>query len=104
MKKLIAGVLCVLTILCSSASALDETWTYGLIQELYVDPQDIVFRINTAGPCGGEFFVLRRGNANFQEVFKLFSLAFAKDLTVGIAVVECTAGTRNVISHGSIRK
>lgn len=77
---------------------------YGLIQELYADPQDSVFRLNTVGPCGGEFFVLRRGSANFQEIFKLFSLAFAKDLTVGIAVAECTDGTRNVISHGSIRK
>ena len=99
-----ACLLASLALLLCSLSVSAETWTYGKIQELYPDPQDVVFRLDTNGSCGDNFFVLHRSNTNFQEVFKIFSTAFFKDVTVGIAVVACEDGTRNTISHGSAKK
>ena len=93
-----------LVLLFCSLSASAESWTYGKIQELYPDPQDVVFRLDTNGTCGDAFFVLHRENTNFQEVFKIFSSAFFKDFTVGIAVVSCEDGTRNTVGHGSVRR
>lgn len=90
-----------------SQAIFSEDWRDGFIQKLYVDPSDVVLQMDTSGPCGSNFFHIRRSNANFHELYAAILMAKGDGLRVGLAVIDCAEGDpgvfdRNVVSHGYI--
>lgn len=90
-----------------SQAVFPEEWREGMIQKLYVDPSDVVLQMDTSGPCGSNFFHVRRSNTDFHELYAAILMAKGDGLRVGLAVVDCDEGDpgvldRNVVSHGYI--
>lgn len=107
MKKAVLAIMLTLTCSSSALAQFPEDWRSGHIQKLYIDPSDVVVQLDEYGPCGSNFFHIRRSNANFAELFASVLTAKSKDMTVGFAVTDCTEDdpgvfTRNVADHGYI--
>ena len=80
---------------------ISAVWVSGLINELYVDPSDVVVVLQTTqGPCAGKFLNLPRGNTNFRELFDLLLAAKLNNLPVTLWT-QCNA-PRGTISHGRV--
>lgn len=75
-------------------------WKKGKIVEIYADPSDIVLVLDQAGPCGSNFYIIRRNNQNFSEFTSLMYTAAASRQMVNLSVSACE-NDRNIISHGS---
>lgn len=89
----------------NDCTPIGESWVYGSITDLFVDPSDVVIRLTNSSGCpGGEWeqktFHLQRSNTNFDELFMLMTLADDRNRDVGIAIKGCKFSGRSVISHG----
>lgn len=91
-----------LALVCASPShaALPESRT-GVIQQIYVDPNDIVLVLSVAGPCGSPLYHIQRSSMNFKELYAAMLAAFATTRVVGLSITACS-NDRNIVSHGYV--
>ena len=87
------------SLVAAPASAL--TLTTGKAGTVYADPSDLVILLSTAGPCGSNFFHVKRSSANFREMTDVALTAYQTGRTLGLYVKGCE-GDRNVLSHGYV--
>lgn len=107
MKKAMFAAILILSCSLSVSAQFPEEWRSGHIQKLYIDPSDVVIQLDEYGPCGSNFFHIRRSNVNFAELFASVLTAKSRNMTVGFAVIDCAEDdpgvlTRNVADHGYI--
>jgi len=102
--KMLSVLAAAVLILGSAASPAysDITSVSGHLQTVFADPSDVVVVLDTAGSCGGVFFIIPRSNLNFKELTAVVLTAFATGNRVQLFVSDC-AGDRNVVDHGSVR-
>lgn len=89
-------------VLAGPADALPE-WRTGTIQQIYVDPGDVVLILSVSGPCGSTMFHIPRGNVNFKEFYAAMLIAFTEGKTVSVHIASCS-DERNILTHGSVIK
>jgi hypothetical protein len=103
MKTLItAGV--ILTVIAGcfvypSSAAL--TVIGGKPLAVYADPSDVVIHLDTAGPCGSNFFHIQRTSQNFKELTSAALTALSLGKGMHLFVSTC-ASDRNILSHGAV--
>ena len=81
----------------------------GRVIQVFVDPSDVVFALDTPGPCKSTLYHIERSNLNFQEFYSLVLAAQLSGKTVTVQVTECKPEApgeaprdRNVASQGRI--
>lgn len=102
MKKAWAALALLLAFTAAVPAAVPE-WKTGTLQEVYVDPSDIVLILSEPGPCGSTMYHIQRANTNFKELYAAMLVAFSSGKTVSLDVVSCV-NDRNIVSHGSVKQ
>ena len=100
MKRLVVLVAMLLSLSPVPTLAANQVYQ-GTIKQLYVDPVDIVFRLTAATTCGNDYYLLKRSNDNFNELYSLLLAASLSGKVVRIEVKSCEPA-RAVVSHGSV--
>lgn len=101
MKRLPMLALALVPLLAVPASAQTLTLVTGKAGTVYADPSDLVILLSAAGPCGSNFFHVKRTAANFREMTDVVLTAYQTGRTLGLNVKSCQ-GDRNVLSHGYV--
>ncbi|HYD15013.1 MAG TPA: hypothetical protein VEA77_01300 [Hyphomicrobium sp.] len=100
-RRSIAFLLIALSTLPTAALA-QLTHKIGKVTMVFADPADVVVQLSVNGPCGSNFYHIKRSAVNFKEMFEITMTAFETGRNLGLFVKPVCEGTRNVVNHGNV--